>query len=93
MSDILLNKFQLHWIIKQIFFIDENHWYYKLYLTKNTYGNGTVIKTFLSSKCSFCSSYSILTSQPLLVSEGQQLTSSEKQIHKIEYINIKVLGY
>lgn len=43
-----------------------------------TYG-GMVIITSFSSKLSSCSSYSMLTSQPFPLSEGQQLTEDKKQ--------------
>ncbi len=39
-----------------------------------TYGKGTTMATFCNSKLVFCNSYSMLTSQPFLVSDGQQFT-------------------
>lgn len=45
-----------------------------------TYGTGMIIVTSLSSKSSFWSSYSILTSHPPdPFSEGQQLTERRKE--------------
>lgn len=35
-----------------------------------------MIETLLSSKFNFCNSYSMLTSQPFFVSDGQQLMLS-----------------
>lgn len=39
-----------------------------------TYGMGILMTTSLSSRLSSCSSYSMLTSQPVLLSDGQQFT-------------------
>lgn len=39
-----------------------------------TYGTGMLMTTSLSSRLSSCSSYSMLTSQPVLLSDGQQFT-------------------
>lgn len=40
-----------------------------------THGTGMLMTTSLSSRLSSCSSYSMLTSQPLPLSEGQQFTA------------------
>lgn len=43
-----------------------------------TYGTGMLMTTSLSSRLSSCSSYSMLTSQPVLLSDGQQFTVGGK---------------
>ena len=47
----------------------------------STYGTGMLMTTSLSSRLSSCSSYSMLTSQPLPLSEGQQLTVEKQRSH------------
>lgn len=44
-----------------------------------THGKGMVITTSFSSRLSSCSSYSMLTSHPFPLSEGQQLTEATRQ--------------
>ena len=48
---------------------------------KKTYGTGTIIAILFNSKSSFCNSYSMLTSHPFLVSDGQQLTLEDKKLN------------
>lgn len=50
-----------------------------------TYGSGMVITTSFSSKLSSCSSYSMLTSQPFPLSEGQQLTEEKSKAGILEH--------
>lgn len=78
------------WLLFQTLSNQKTYYYWRLsqvctrtHLTHvvSTYGTGMLMTTSLSSRLSSCSSYSMLTSQPLPLSEGQQLTVEKQCSH------------